>query len=107
MPVSAAASNFRNDSHARRLSLGFPEIQGLFQTLVSVCDMSDSVCITLGGEEAGRTRSLHPRGRHPGLCRELRTPMGSDDPSGEGEPKLRLEKDTFQDRIFWDAGVGF
>lgn len=48
---SAAASNFHNDSHAYRLSLGFPEIQGLFQTLMSVCDMSDSVCILLGGWE--------------------------------------------------------
>lgn len=45
--VSAVAGNFSNDSHACWLSLGFPEIQGLFQTLVSVCDMSDSVCIIL------------------------------------------------------------
>ena len=45
--VSATASNFSNDSHACRLSLGFPEIQGLLQTLVTVCDMSDSVRVIL------------------------------------------------------------
>lgn len=50
--VSAVAGNFSNDSHACRLSLGFPEIQGLFQTLMSVCDMSDSVCTLLWGCEA-------------------------------------------------------
>ena len=53
MHVSEAASNFGNDSHARRLSLGFPEIQGLFQTPMSVCEGSRTVSFA----EAGRTHS--------------------------------------------------
>lgn len=60
--VSAAASNFRNDSRACRLSLGFPEIQGLLQTPTSVCDRSDSGCGLfrgrLGASELGRVRAV-------------------------------------------------
>lgn len=103
--VSAAASNFSNDSCACRLSLGFPEIQGLFQTLVSVCDMSDLVCVILGGCEDLPTPG--ELGRFQWLFGDPQTQMGSDDRRGEGVSEATAGGRQFsQDSgISWDAGL--